>query len=74
MSVSKKLAVIVDSWKLPIFERHFRKAGYAWETGPAVTPDTLRLIVITESISAFGEVVKAAQREAETTGAPDVRR
>jgi hypothetical protein len=62
--------IVVDAWKLPIFERHLGQSGYAWENKGAFTPDTLVLHVKTENLEALAGVVKAANTEAAMTRAP----
>lgn len=62
--------IIIDNWKLPIFERHLTQAGYSFEKpgGPGgFTEDTMVLMVDTENIEALHEVVKAANKEAART-------
>jgi hypothetical protein len=68
--MSKKAGIVIDGWKLSIFERHLSQAGYAYDKGPGLTPHTLILSVETESLEALGIVVKAANNEAAKTGAP----
>lgn len=65
-----KIAIAIDDWKLPIFERHLRQSGYAFQNAEQFTKDTLILRVDTENLEALGEVVKAANAEAALTGAP----
>ena len=68
-NVLLKAAIVIDDWKLPIFERHLAQAGYAYEKGPGLTANTLLLTVKTENVEALGVVVKAANTEAAMTGA-----
>ena len=63
-----KAGIVIDSWKLPIFERHLSQDGYTYEQGPGVTPDTLSLFVHTENLKALEIVVRAANTEAKRTG------
>jgi hypothetical protein len=65
-----KAGIAIDTWKLPIFDRHLTKAGYAFKQGPGITADTLLLTVTTENIEALGFVVRAANTEAAMTGTP----
>ena len=63
-----KAAIVLDDWKLSIFERHLTEAGYTFEKFPGVTNNTLTLKVPTLSVSELGEVVKVANTEAICTG------
>jgi hypothetical protein len=65
-----KAAIAIDDWKLPIFERHLSRAGYAYEKGDGLTPDTLHLYVVTDNMVALHGVVRAANDEARLTGKP----
>jgi len=65
-----KAAIAIDDWKLPIFERHLRQAGYQFRNAGSITAGTLVLRVETANAVALGEVVKAANTEAAKTGAP----
>ena len=60
----QRIAIAIDDWKLPVFERHLTEAGYAFEKGPGVTPDTLTLTVLTSAVLALGAVIQAANTEA----------
>lgn len=64
--------IAIDSWKLPIFDRHLSQAGYAYEKekGIGVATDILLLTVITENAVALEIVVRAANNECARTGAP----
>ena len=66
----KKAAIVIDDWKLQIFERHLQQSGYALENAGPFTTGSLVLRVDTENLEALGEVVKAANAEAALTGAP----
>jgi hypothetical protein len=61
-----KAGVLIDAWKLPIFERHLSDAGFSYEQAPGVTPDTITLRIMTASASVEGlrTVVRAANAEA----------
>jgi hypothetical protein len=64
-----KAGIVIDAWKLPIFERHLQQSGYAFENKGPMTPGTLILHVVTENAEALTEVLKAANTEAAMTGA-----
>lgn len=70
MTTEKRAAIVIDDWKLPIFERHLSQAGYAFENVGQFFPGALALIIETENLIALSEVVKAAHDEARRTGAP----
>lgn len=56
-------AVIIDSWKLPVFERHLKQAGYAFGQVPGVMPDTLILRVAYTDVKHLHPVIADAQVE-----------
>lgn len=64
----KKAAVVIDNWKLPIFERHLTQAGYNFQNTGSFTEDSLVLQVMTENLTALEAVVRAAHTEAKLTG------
>lgn len=59
----KKAAIIIDEWKLPIFEKHLEEARYLYEISPGITPSTLILTVKYEWVSKLQPVVMAANEE-----------
>jgi len=62
-----KAGIAIDAWKLEIFERHLKQAGYSWvNAGPLVEGTTL-LTVSTENATALAGVVQAANDEAART-------
>ena len=68
-----KAGIVIDNWKLPIFERHLTQAGYAYKWTPGLTEDTGVLSVEMERPSqaaTLHPIVKAANDEAARTGAP----
>ena len=62
--MSKTAGVVIDDWKLPIFQRHLNEAGFAYTQFPGLTKGTLLLKVTTDWISTLRPVVEAAQQEA----------
>lgn len=66
----QKAGIAIDDWKLPIFERHLKQAGYSFKNHGLLTTGTLLLRVDTINLVALGVVVKAANTEAAMTGAP----
>ena len=63
-----KVAICIDDWKLPIFERHLKQSGYSFKNAGEITPGALVLTVETNNASALAEIVKAANTEAARTG------
>ena len=59
-----KAGIVIDAWKLPIFQRHLSQAGYALEISKGLITGTLILTVDTENLEAFSDVVEAANAEA----------
>lgn len=59
----KKAGVIIDRWKLPIFTRHLRDAGYSYDTVTSLTDSTYTLIVEFESVEKLQPIIEAAQIE-----------
>lgn len=59
-----KAGIVIDDWKLPIFDRHLSESGYVYEKHPGVTAGTLTLTVETEDAKALAVVVRAANTEA----------
>ena len=41
----KKAAIVIDTWKLPIFSSILVEKGYHYTEQPGLTPDTLLLTV-----------------------------
>ena len=41
----KKIGIVIDKWKLEIFAKVLREAGYGFERGPGITKDTFNLYV-----------------------------
>jgi hypothetical protein len=65
-----KAGIAIDNWKLPIFERHLTKAGYAFKWTPGLTEDTGILTVEVSratEIALLHPIVKAANDEAAKT-------
>lgn len=64
-----KAAIVIDEWKLPIFERHLSQSGYKFDNNGILTDKTIILSVHTDNLEALAIVVKAANDEAAKTGA-----
>lgn len=56
-------AIIIDDWKLPIFEKHLNDAGFAMKKGVGPTTGTLTIIVEYEDQRRIQAVVQSAQNE-----------
>ena len=61
-----RAGIVIDRWKLPIFTRHLKEAGFSYEEVGPFTEDTLTLIVDVEpkDRQRLGQVVLAANTEA----------
>lgn len=59
----KVAAVVLDAWKLPIFEKHLKEAGYTYEQAPGLTKGTLTLRVAYEWVASLQPIIEAAQKE-----------
>lgn len=64
----KVAGVIIDSWKLGIFEKHLKEAGYTYTTHPGIAKDTLILKVEYAWASELKPVVDAANKECANVG------
>lgn len=58
-----KAAIVVDNWKLPVFRRRLKKAGYEYEDGGGLTSDTTVLTVETSNLLALKKVLEKCQSE-----------
>lgn len=56
-------AVVIEPWKLPIFSRHLREAGYSYDTAPGIAAGTITLKVAFSGVKELRAVILAAQRE-----------
>lgn len=63
----KSAAIVIDAWKLSIFERHLQQGGYATKFQSQFPGEALMLKVDTANLEALAEVVKAANAEAART-------
>ena len=64
----QKVAIAIDRWKLPIFERHLKDSGYMFGVTQGLVPMSYLLKVETVNVEALAEVIKAANTEAAKTG------
>jgi hypothetical protein len=58
-----KAGIVLDTWKLPIFERHLTGAGFDFTESNGPTKDTLLLTVEFEEVGEVQSVVTAANNE-----------
>jgi len=65
-----KIGIVLDAWKLTIFDRRLTKAGYTFKKLPGITADTLLLTVETDDKDGLHKVVTAANTEAARVGKP----
>ena len=63
-----KIAIVIDDWKIIIFDRRLKKAGFIYKKHPGVTADSLMLVVITDEKTKLAKVIKEANTEAYNTG------
>jgi len=62
----KVAGIALDAWKLPIFEKHLKKAGYTWENKGELTAGTLILRVKTTNLLAVQHLCEKATRECDS--------
>lgn len=62
----KKAGIIFDNWKLPIFERHLKEAGFEMKVAGQFTEDSLAATVLVEASQQqrLAQVILAANTEA----------
>jgi hypothetical protein len=65
-----KAGIVIDPWKLAIFERHLKQAGYTYVNAGLIHKDGLVLRVDTINLEALNGVLQSAQHECKMTGAP----
>ena len=58
----KTAAVVIDAWKLPIFNKHLKAAGYAY-TQSGGMGDILTLQVEYDWVSELAPIIEAANAE-----------
>lgn len=68
------ISIALDTWKLPIYERHLTEAGYTCQAGPGLIaddPDHISLrIAVYEMDDALSAALQAAAMEAAWPGGP----
>jgi hypothetical protein len=64
-----KVGIAIDPWKLSIFDRRLRAAGYTFmPPTPFSAGGSLLLTISTDNIEALWAVVRAARDECRATG------
>lgn len=58
-----KAGIVIDKWKLAIFTKHLRAAGYSYDTADGLTANTHTLTVKCSDPKKLQVVVEAAQKE-----------
>ena len=66
----KTAAIIINKWKLDIFERHLKEANRKWVVSPGATVATLLLKVEYEWVADLAPIVEAANYECRRVGKP----
>lgn len=73
MSGLLTVGIVIDAWKLQIFDRRLTGAGFTYEKKDGPGPNILSLIVLTNNRAELVKVVVAANAEAARTGTPHER-
>lgn len=60
----KTAAIVIDEWKLAIFDKHLKEAKFKYAKFSGPTKGVLTLKVETEKIAKLAPVVQAANDEA----------
>jgi hypothetical protein len=60
----KTAAIVIDSYKLPIFKKHLDTAGYSYTEYPGITENTMLLKVKFDWAINLKPVIEAANKEA----------
>lgn len=58
-----KAGIGVDNWKLPVFRKRLKEAGYDYQDGGALTDDTTLLTVETNNMLALKDLLERCQSE-----------
>ena len=67
----KKAAVVADNYKLPVFRRILKEAGYTWKESPFVDDTTTMVVEVEDDeVRALTAVVKRCNQEATRKGPP----
>jgi hypothetical protein len=68
-----RVGVVLDAWKLPIFERRLAAEHVVYEKSPVLSNDTMALFIETSDPQKIQRIARAANDEAAITkkGSPD---
>lgn len=66
-----KAGIVIEDWKLSIFERHPKQAGYSFTNAGGLMPGTILLTVEFSDSNVLQHVVRAAQLEAQKAKGPN---
>ena len=61
--MSKKAAVCIDDWKLPVFKKHLDAAQCNYKVGPGIIGDTLTITVQYEWVAELKPIIEEANKE-----------
>lgn len=61
--MTKKAAVCLDDWKIPVFRKHLDAAGYKYDDPVPFSPGTSIFQVHYEWVHDVQPIIEAAQRE-----------
>ena len=60
----KRAGIVIDDWKLPVFEEHLTAAGFEYEKMDGPTKGCISLFVTTRELTYLGKVVQHCQNKA----------
>lgn len=58
-----KAGIVLDKWKLPVFQKRLTEAGFSFEELGQLTPGTFTLTVETENAAYLQTVIEQCQAE-----------
>lgn len=56
-------AVLIEEWKLPVFSRHLREAGYSYDTAGGLIDGTITLRVSFDDVVKLKSIIETANKE-----------
>lgn len=59
-----KAGIAVDDWKLPVFRKRLKAAGFTYTDGGPLTGNTTLLTVETDDLAKLRDVLEQCQSEA----------
>lgn len=63
------IGIALDDWKLPIFEKALKKAGYNYAVEGGLSPGTKMLRVLVSDVKGFKKIIRKANNAAAKTRA-----